>query len=279
MAQQIIDTETDHGSYKGDPAKVAFLKANQNFSELYAATAVLAAYGGSNMLINCGVPINQRAFAGGSLAAGAYGYDRWKAGPGGGNVTIDPGTGQFNHSSGPLVQAIESPLAAWGQPLFISVENPSGPVQVSVGGATGTISSGAGRRGVQLTPSGSGNLVVQLTATGVTYSRPKVERGTVATSFDARHVAFESILCKRYYEANGLFATVYGASGQDVNTTVAFSVQKRATPAVGLVAPQYANASAGSIFAQDPNKMVVQFKVGSLGAATINTGWTADAEI
>lgn len=35
MAQQEIDTTTDHGSYKGDPAKVAFEKANQNFAELY----------------------------------------------------------------------------------------------------------------------------------------------------------------------------------------------------------------------------------------------------
>jgi len=34
MAQQFIDTDTDHGSYKGDPAKVAFLKINDNFSQL-----------------------------------------------------------------------------------------------------------------------------------------------------------------------------------------------------------------------------------------------------
>ncbi|CAO3300294.1 hypothetical protein [Stenotrophomonas maltophilia] len=38
MAQQVIDTTTDHGSYKGDPAKVAFEKANQNFAELYTMT-------------------------------------------------------------------------------------------------------------------------------------------------------------------------------------------------------------------------------------------------
>ncbi|MCF3524540.1 hypothetical protein [Stenotrophomonas maltophilia] len=35
MARQIIDTETDHGTYKGDPAKDAFNKANDNFQELY----------------------------------------------------------------------------------------------------------------------------------------------------------------------------------------------------------------------------------------------------
>lgn len=39
MAQQIIDTTTDHGTYKGDPAKVAFGKVNDNFSQLMAQQA------------------------------------------------------------------------------------------------------------------------------------------------------------------------------------------------------------------------------------------------
>jgi hypothetical protein len=39
MAQQIIDTTTDHGTYKGDPAKVAFEKTNANDAELYSLVA------------------------------------------------------------------------------------------------------------------------------------------------------------------------------------------------------------------------------------------------
>lgn len=35
MARQVIDTTTDHGTYKGDPAKVAFEKVNANDAELY----------------------------------------------------------------------------------------------------------------------------------------------------------------------------------------------------------------------------------------------------
>ncbi|MGV6491393.1 hypothetical protein ACTUVK_000556 [Stenotrophomonas rhizophila] len=35
MSRQIIDTTTDNGTYKGDPAKVAFEKVNENFAELY----------------------------------------------------------------------------------------------------------------------------------------------------------------------------------------------------------------------------------------------------
>ena len=36
-----------------------------------------------NLLVNAGFLVNQRRFAGGPLAAGVYGFDRWKAGPGG----------------------------------------------------------------------------------------------------------------------------------------------------------------------------------------------------
>lgn len=35
MSRQIIDTTTDHGTYRGDPGKTAWGKANVNFEELY----------------------------------------------------------------------------------------------------------------------------------------------------------------------------------------------------------------------------------------------------
>lgn len=35
MSRQVIDTTTDHGTYRGDPGKTAWDKANLNFAELY----------------------------------------------------------------------------------------------------------------------------------------------------------------------------------------------------------------------------------------------------
>lgn len=237
MAREIIDTTTDHGTYKGDPAKVAFGKANSNFEELYLGQSLLAAISGKNMLMNCGVPINQRVFGGGALTAGTYGYDRWKAGTGGCNVTINASTGVFTHTSGPLQQIVESPLLAWGQPLTISVENPSGSIAVSVGGATGTITSGSGRRGVTLTPSGSGNMTVQLSAAGVTYSRPQLERGTGATAFDARPAAQEMALCRRYFERiDGIEISGAAFNAADIMFGCNFAVTKRAAPALAVAA-------------------------------------------
>jgi hypothetical protein len=259
MARQVIDTTTDHGTYKGDPAKVAFDKVNANDAELYALVAGLAGVGGKNMLINCGLPINQRSFAGGALAAGAYGYDRWKAGTGGCNVTINATTGIFTHTSGPLQQIVEAPQLVWGQPLTISVENPSGNISVSVGGATGTITSGTGRRGVTLTPTGSGNMTVQLTAANVTYLRPKLERGSTATPFVPRAQALESLLCQRYYWRSGAFAAanylgvVYGVvpSGAEARANVClyFPVAMRAKPAMTTFNPNDASSTTGLLSA------------------------------
>jgi hypothetical protein len=237
MAQKLIDLETPHPTWVGDLFPVAFGKCNDNFGELYEAVAGLAEVGGSNMLINCGAPINQRGFAGGALAAGAYGYDRWKAGAGGCNVSINGTTGLFTHTSGPLQQIVESPLLAWGQPLTISVENPSGSIAVSVGGATGTITSGSGRRGVTLTPSGSGNMTVQLTAAGVTYSRPQLERGTAATVFDARLAAQEVALCRRFFERiDGIEIPGAAFNAADIMFGCNFAVTKRAAPALAVAA-------------------------------------------
>lgn len=39
MARQTIDTTTPNGTYIGDPAKIAFNKANDNFLELYTGKA------------------------------------------------------------------------------------------------------------------------------------------------------------------------------------------------------------------------------------------------
>lgn len=235
MAMQEIDIDTVQPNGKrGDPARVMAQKINANTRELYDVTAMIGTLAGDNMLINCGVPINQRGFAGGALAAGAYGYDRWKAGTGGCNVTINATTGVFTHTSGPLQQIVEAPQLAWGQPLTISVENPSGSISVSVGGATGTITAGTGRRGVTLTPSGSGNMTVQLTAAGVTYSRPKLERGSVPTTFAPRLQALEVALCQRYFQYVGVGAS-FAAGGASYVQRFPWSFpQMRGVPSITL---------------------------------------------
>lgn len=232
---------------------------------------------GSNMLINCGVPvINQSGFSGGALSAGAYGYDMWKAGAGGCNVTINPSTGVFTHTSGPLQQIVEAPEAAWGLPLTLSLESPSGSVSVSVGGASGTISAGSGRRSVTLTPTGSGNMTVQLTASGVTYSQPRLERGSVATSPEYRGAAIELLLCQRHYEIFFLGGTngTINAANQVLGIGVTWNVEKRAIPSISLV-PGSDVATAFPVglasFNNIDKRSAIAFKMSTGGSS--NAGW------
>lgn len=200
-----------------------------------AQQAALDALSFKNRLINGDFAINQRAFAGGALAAGVYGFDRWKAGTGGCNVSLSGGV--LTHTSGPLVQVMEAPGLA-STTVTVSVEDPSGSISVDVDGATGTITAGAGRRGVSIAvPSGStGNVTLTLTATGVTYKRVQLEVGATATAFDVRHPAIVLQLCQRYYQ---VISTTSGSAfilAAVYSTTRAIGflylpVSMRATPA------------------------------------------------
>lgn len=181
--------------------------------------------GFKNYIINGDFAINQRVFAGGALAAGVYGFDRWKAGTGGCNVSLAAGV--LTHTSGPLVQVIEAPNLA-GQTITVSVEGLSGGnLSVNVEGVAGVIVASAGRSGVSIAVPGTstGNVTVTLTpASGaVNYKRVQVELGSVATAFEWRPVAIELALCKRYYEKSYSDGVAPGAIAQQGKSAVAFS--------------------------------------------------------
>lgn len=239
MTIQVIDTTTVQPSGKiGDPAKTAFEKTNSNFNELYGRP-------GKNLLINAEGLINQRVFAGGALAAGVYGYDRFKAGTGGCNFSVSSGV--WTHTSGPIVQIVEAPTGVYGGSVTFSVEAPSATITVTVGGVTGTITAGSGRRGVTLAiPAGSGNLTVQWSATNATYSRPQLERGNAATNFDSRPLGYDTALCQRYYRTvRGDCRFPATAANQSGVGTLSWP-QMRAVPAITVSDPgQTGNNSTG----------------------------------
>lgn len=175
-----------------------------------------------NLLVNGDLQINQRAFAGGALSAGAYGFDRWKAGSAGASLTLAGVTATL--ASGAIQQVIEP--SQWGfvslasTQLTLSLEGLSADLAVTIGSATGTITAGSGRRSVTLTTGAgdTGNIVVQIaraTAGSVTFARIKLEAGSTATAWQARPAAHELRLCQRYCQ------TSYppGAAPGSVNTT------------------------------------------------------------
>lgn len=140
------------------------------------------------------------------------------------------------------------------------------------------------------------------------FANAQLELGSKATAFEYRPDALELALCQRYYEKSynlGVFPGTADRNGSYrcsiVNGfffsagTIAFAVQKRATPAISVYAARDGTAGAGSevnssgVFVANrnvtPSNMgTSRFQTGSNngGAAAGNTiefQWTADAEL
>ena len=240
-----------------------------------------------NLLVNADGAVNQRVFAGGNLAQGAYGYDRWKAGSGGCSI-VRAADDTFT-LTGPLVQVIESPGLA-GALVTVSVENPTGPLTVTVEGATGTITAGSGRRGVSLTvPSAAtGHVSLTLTGSGVSFARPVLNRGPALEPFERLPPGLALAQCQRYYAKTFPPATApAGGTGLEgalftyviVSNAIPslrwqFPVQMRATPTLTFYNPGAANgqwsaggANAGTGFNTTSPDAV---RIGTTSVPTIN---------
>lgn len=200
---------------------------------------------GINLLVDGAIMVNQSGFAGGSVAAGVYGYDMWKGGTGGGSLSVNASTGVITHTSGAISQVMESPGIA-SQQVTISVEDPSGSVTVGVDGVTGTITAGSGRRGVTINvPSGStGNPVFTISATGVTYSRIKLERGGVVTPWKYAKPGDDIFAVQRYYEqidAGSVnyktIGTAVGSGAVAARAFIRYARRKRVAPTVTTTTP------------------------------------------
>lgn len=266
------------------------------------ATGVVRTGGFKNALINGNFAVNQRVVSGTvTLAAGAYGHDRWKAGASGCTYTFATSNNvtTITITAGSLVQVIE------GLNLF------SGTYTLSwSGSAQGKIGAGSyAASGVTSTVTGGSNLSIEF-GTG-TLSKVQFEMGGIATTFE--NVPFDRQLeaCQRYYEKSfpyatapaqnaGLtgaerFAQVVGANIPQLcvgKTT--FKVRKRATPTLSAYNPSAANTNPRNVQrAQDWGNASASVTVSDSGVAwnswtstsassagdDFTVHWVADAEI
>ncbi len=274
--------------------------------------------GATNLLINGDLAVNQRRFAGGALGAGAYGFDRWRAGPGGASVSRDAGL-LVTLASGALVQVIETglwgagPLA--GQAVTVSVQDLSADLVASIAGASATINPGPGRRSAMINiPLGaSGDLALTLASSSgaVSFRYIKLEVGRLATAWSPRSLQAELALCQRYFAKSHALDTA-PANGQPGTMTaghamlatllssqrISFQTPMRTTPAVTLLAGQvgtpvnsrWAFNQAGSWIysssatAADVDASGFSAELGVTGATAglsyrLAGGWTASAEL
>jgi len=174
---------------------------------------------GPNLLVNSAFRVNQRSFAGGTLAAGVYGYDRWKGGPGG--CTLNRAADGTVTLTGALDQVVETAQAAGvagvpnlaGATLTLSVEDPSGPLPVTVGTVSAIIPAGSGRRSASVTlgETETGNITVRLQPTAAcSFRRVKLEIGSYATPWRGEPLDIEETRCRRYYQKLFVSGGTYG---------------------------------------------------------------------
>lgn len=271
-------------------------------------TQVRKATAQRNLLVNGDFQINQRTFAGGALANGVYGYDRWKA-SGASSMTLAGYV--LTLASGEVQQLVEPGLwgvADFASTLFtLSVDNPSANLTVTIGSTAGTITAGSGRRSVTLTTAAgdTGNLSVKLkrtTAGSVTFGRVKLELGFVATPWQARSSWDERVLAYRYFwrftapYTDARFAQGLLADTGNFSINIELPVEMRSAPTVSMTASGW-NRRVGttglltsiSSYALHRHTLAIEFTSAALTPGTfypaslssVNAGslLTVDAEI
>lgn len=230
-------------------------------------------------LINPGFSVNQRGVSGTvTLAAGAYGHDRWKAGAGGCTYTFVTANNvtTITITAGSLVQVIE------GNNLY------NGTYTLSWNGtAQGKIGAGAfGATGVTGTASGGTNIAIEFNVG--TLNNVQFNFGSIKLPFQPRSVAEELSLCQRYYEKSYnvadtpgtitsagsiLFQTRTAINASTAGTLycgkIQFKVKKRAVPAVSLFS---LNGTINSVRVQNATNRTgaVPTAVGEDGFTTIS---------
>ncbi|SCX96599.1 DUF2793 domain-containing protein [Microvirga guangxiensis] len=213
-----------------------------------------------NLLINSSFVVNQRGFAGGSLAEGVYSFDRWKGGEGGCALTrAADGTITLTGALDQVVDVVHASALLGvanlaGMALTISVRDPSEPLPVVIGTKTATIPSGSGVRSatVVLDEAETGHVTVRLKPSSpCSFRHVKLEAGAYPTPWIGEPLDREEFHCRRYYQMlpfSGSSPKILCAFGQRTASNVidiplSLSTPMRASPALETSAATWVTAS------------------------------------
>jgi hypothetical protein len=233
-----------------------------------------------NILFNADFRINQRGYvSAATLAVGAYGHDRFKAGASGGDYSFT----QLNSSTQVTI--------ASGKSLIQVVEDKN-----VVGGSyvlswTGTALARAGVNSA--TPAGTfvvSPLLITGQTAGTTMSvefnagtlnTAQLELGSVATPFERRPIGLELALCQRYFERRS--GDYVLKSGYFESNTIGFLVSKRATPTMVSIFQNFivfgGGLSTTSNFGLNANTNGFNIATNSGAGWSFLLSWTATAEL
>lgn len=213
MTSLIDATKPVTGSPTTESVRDNFATTKTEIEALQDSVAGLIGMG-KNCLINPNFTVNQQAVSGTvTLAAGAYGHDRWKAGSLGCTYTFSSSNGivTLNITAGSLQQVIEAGNIPVGSNACTLCW--SGTAQGKIGGGAYTATK------VTATVTGGSNLTVEFN-TG-TLALVQFEKGSVPTLFEQRNTVVELVLCKYYFEI------IRSTAGQCVASGVAYNASSQ----------------------------------------------------
>jgi hypothetical protein len=190
-------------------------------------------FGFKNLLIDAGFTINQRAYvSAATLASGSYGHDRWKAGASGGNYSftqLASSTTITIASGKSLIQVVEDKNVN-GTSFVLSW---TGTAQARYAVNSATPSGSYAASPILITGQTVGTTMSVEFNEG-TLSKPQLELGSTATSFDVRDYGTELMMCQRYFEKISVAGITGTGAGTDIAIGGVYKVEKRAAPTLSL---------------------------------------------
>jgi hypothetical protein len=216
-------------------AKTAFGQIRDFLAELAGVDSSIPLTN-RNRIINGNFAINQRAKSGTvTLAAGAYGHDRWKAGAAGCTYTFATSgiDAVITITAGSLMQVIEDKNVEGG--VYCLSHAGTAQARIAINGAA---TSGSYANATLATPllaaSATANQSVTVEFATGTVSRAQLEPGTTDTPFERRPYGVEIGLCQQYYQnflVSGRFPA--SAAAQTLSVPVTWQSSMRAAPTAG----------------------------------------------
>ena len=206
-----------------------------------------------NALFNADFRINQRAYvSAATLAAGAYGHDRFKAGASGGDYSFTQlnSSTQVTIASGKsLIQVVEDKNVVGGS--YVLSWTGTALARVGVNSAT---PSGTFVVSPLLITGQTAGTTMSVEFNAGTLNTAQLELGTVATPFERRPIGLELALCQRYYykePASAYHMAILDGSADFPSAFVYHPVEMRATPTTvfeSLLRFDYNSGSASANF-------------------------------